>query len=347
MTTQEGKRRLLEYQHKVREKCAKKGFYEPHDALEDMREFGIIPVTRALSQWKSSQVSGEILSKKLSSYLMTTCHRCLGTNTLKVDTNFNIMYEGMEREIVNWLKTYVDPNFSGKRDSYLLEQFSESWEQHKVFTRWMHMMFFSLTAFHRAHEQLGRKKITTTTSRSLQLFKELIFEKHKGNIFSTVLAYIERDREGEVTDYQVLKSTLQLSMCMGVCGKEYNFKNLDDMMQTLSQQNAAENEIYQQEFEALLLEQSQEYFNRKSREWLDQMDTAQYLRKVNDVITAERDRVMRYMHSSTEPKLEAACLTPLITAHSSNLLTSPTGFSKMMADKNVRARQHSLHTVCA
>ena len=97
---------------------------------------------------------------------------------------------------------YVAPSVAGKHGELLLSEFSRQWTNHRTLTEWMRRMFMFIDL------DSGRagapKREVTLTSMSLRKFNELIFEKKKGALATTLVQLINRDRDGESVDRCVL-----------------------------------------------------------------------------------------------------------------------------------------------
>lgn len=90
----------------------------------------------------------------------------------------------------------------------------------------------------------------------------------KGDVASAMLALINSERDGAVVDRGLLKACVELFEAMGM-------GSLD---------------AYTVDFEDKLVESSQEYYARKSSEWIDSDGTPAYLVKV-------RHKALRCSHS--------------------------------------------------
>lgn len=62
-------------------------------------------------------------------------------------------------------------------------------------------------------------------------------------------------------------------------------------------------QYYENDFEMYLLKATSQYFSRKGAEWIEEDSTPEYLIKAEECIKQERERVERYLDSSSESKL--------------------------------------------
>ena len=109
------------------------------------------------------------------------------------------LYRRHGESISKYLCDVVQPALKEKHDVYLLQEFVKHWENHKVMTKWMHRLFMHLD---KAYVVNGA--LPTLTSAGLKLFKSLIYDKFKSELMVTMLAEINKERDGEAIDRQLL-----------------------------------------------------------------------------------------------------------------------------------------------
>ncbi len=112
-----------------------------------------------------------------------------------------------------------------------------------------------------------------------------------------MLELIEKDREGEDVDSELLRK------CVGV------FQAME-----------LKNQVYENDFEVFLLQESDAYFQKKAQMWIESDSTPEYLRKAEATIFAEQERVNRYLIPATEHKLISVCVTRLLQEQETALL---------------------------
>lgn len=144
-------------------------------------------------------------------------------------------------------------------------------------------------------EYLGRNYIKRKKVRSLddlirEKFQNIFYEGVKGLLSTTLLSMIHDDREGSVIDKDLLTQTVKIIATLGsrrlLC--------------------------YENDFEKPFLHQSRLYYNGKSTTWLATDSVAEFLRKVDDVLKAEKRRVLSLLHMCTDFKLSILLETELL-----------------------------------
>lgn len=112
-----------------------------------------------------------------------------------------------------------------------------------------------------------------------------------------MLELIEKEREGEDVDGDLLRK------CVVV------FQSME-----------TKNQVYENDFEVYLLQESDSYFQKKAQIWIESDSTPQYLQKAEAAIAAEQDRVTRYLIPATEHKLISVCVLRLLQEQETALL---------------------------
>ncbi|OEL24793.1 Cullin-1 [Dichanthelium oligosanthes] len=120
------------------------------------------------------------------------------------------------------------------------------------------------------------------------------FNELKYSVTRTVIAMINEEREGKLIDHELLKHVLAIYVEIG----------------------SGKLGIYQVEFEQAFLDDTRNYYSRKVETLnLKYSDDPDYMLKAEECLQKERERVVNYLHSSTEPKLVEAVESELITRH--------------------------------
>lgn len=146
---------------------------------------------------------------------------------------------------------------------------------------------------------------------ALRAFKTVVFDQIKQPFFEAVLNLIERDREGETVDGDLLRDCVVVFCKMGA--------NL---------------EYYKSELEAPFLEASREFYNKRSQEWIGTDSTPTYLIKAEIALAEEENRVNRFLEGATLPKLTEVCRIELLEVHENTLL------NKEGASRDIKMFRH-------
>ena len=103
-----------------------------------------------------------------------------------------------------------------------------------------------------------------------------------------VLRLIERQRNGETIDQGLVKKVVDSFVSLG----------LDD-----SDINKVSYEIYKEHFEQPFLEATEKYYRKESETFLAENNVQDYLKKAEERLREEEDRVERYLNTNTRKGL--------------------------------------------
>jgi cullin 1 len=93
-------------------------------------------------------------------------------------------------------------------------------------------------------------------------FKTLVFDAVKKDVSNAILTLIDRERDGDQVDRDLIRSCVQLFETMGMGSLE----------------------CYTADFESMLLNKTKEYYARKAESWIQQDPTPAYLLKAEQAI---------------------------------------------------------------
>lgn len=223
--------------------------------------------------------------------IYTTCYNMC---TQKSPYNWSEqLYERHGNTIVNYLTSTVLPSLRDRHDEFLLRELIRRWENHRIMNKWMQKFFMYLDRYYVKHHSLP-----TLEEAGLKHFKELIFDDVKRDVANAMLELINQERDGAIIDRPLVKSCVQLFEAMGMgC--------LD---------------AYTVDFEEQLLANTQEYYARKSSEWIEGDGTPAYMVKAEKALEAERERVTAYLNSASETKLLGVVETEILEKREMTLL---------------------------
>ena len=115
-----------------------------------------------------------------------------------------------------------------------------------------------------------------------------------------MLRLIERQRNGEDIDETLIKKVVRSFVLLGIDNTYPNKECLD---------------VYKDHFEIPFIEASYKYYKQESEAFLAENAVSEYLKKAEERLKEEEDRVKRYLHSTTHEELLAKCKHALIREH--------------------------------
>jgi len=190
------------------------------------------------------------------------------------------LYSRHGETIASYLTRAVLPALREKRDSQLLVELKYRWENHVIMNKWLKKFFTYLDRYYVKHNTLP-----TLSLAGLRHFQTLVYEEVRGDVCSAMLHIIDREREGEIVDRDLVKSCVELFETMG--------------MGTL--------DAYAADFEGPLLQNTREYYRIRRQEWIVSDSTPEYLVKAERALGDEKARVVDYLNPSSEAKILKVC----------------------------------------
>lgn len=186
------------------------------------------------------------------------------------------LYSRHGAAIKDYLQKVVMPSCSGKHNEGLLNELVRRWKNHKLMNRWMQKFFMYLDRYYVKHH--AKPKLDQA---GMHLFKEYVFENIKSDVVDSILEQILKERNGEDIDRSRLAVSVKVFEDMGL-GKMT---------------------VYEKIFEDKLLEATSLFYKGKSQDWIASDTTPQYLKKSEQALKDEEERVKHYLNPSTKPKL--------------------------------------------
>ncbi len=99
----------------------------------------------------------------------------------------------------------VATEVSDFNSSTLLEKLLTKWDNHGIMVRWMQRFFQYLDRFY-----VEINSLTPLTLQGFKIFKSVIFQPLITNITQSILNAIQRERDEELIDVELLKKTIEI-----------------------------------------------------------------------------------------------------------------------------------------
>jgi len=196
------------------------------------------------------------------------------------------LYKNYCDAIKDYLTARILPRIKEKHDESMLKELVRRWDNHKLMVRFLSHVFKYLDRFY-----VKRLSLPELSDVGSQSFHEIVFNAVKREVRTAILELIRREREGETVDKKLIQQVVEIFVEMG------------------GSRNSLE--VYVTDFEEMLLSTTAEYYSRESVKWAEKDSFPEYMRKAEDRLKQEQERVAHYLHSSTEEKLlKAAARRP-------------------------------------
>ena len=210
------------------------------------------------------------------------------------------LYEHYDKVIADYLTQHVTPVLMAPSctGELLLKETVRRWNDHKVMKKWLFDFFRYLDRFYvKRHGKKGLNDV------ALQRFKLLVFDQVKARVTRAIIEQMERDRNGEVIDRQMLHDVIHLYIEIGqssVAAASSSSSTTSSSSSASSASSSAHSRanhhpssstssssssptsslrVYQHDFERVLLKSTSDYYARECAAWLSSDSCPEYLRK--------------------------------------------------------------------
>ena len=126
-------------------------------------------------------------------------------------------------------------------------------------------------------------------------------QNKNSKLTSAILRLIERQRNGQEIDQGLAKKVVDSFVSLGLDETDTNTAHLD---------------VYKEHFEIPFLEATEKYYKLESEAFLAENSISDYLKKAEERLREEEDRVERYLNTNTRKPLISKCEHVLIREHS-------------------------------
>ncbi|KAI1794850.1 Cullin-domain-containing protein [Ganoderma leucocontextum] len=213
------------------------------------------------------------------------------------------LYNNLIRYFVNHLKTLRTASDSSQ-DEALLRYYAQEWDRYTTGANYINRLFTYLNRHWVKRERdEGRKGVYPVYTLALVQWKSNFFlhvqSKHQ-KLAGAILRLIERQRNGETIDQGLVKKVVDSFVSLG----------LDE-----SDINKVSYEVYREHLETPFLDATEKYYRQESKAFLSENSVADYLKKAEERLREEEDRVERYMNTNTRKALINKCEHVLIREH--------------------------------
>ncbi|CAL1712767.1 unnamed protein product [Somion occarium] len=220
------------------------------------------------------------------------------------------LYNNLIRYFVNHLKTLRDASDSLQEEA-LLRYYAQEWDRYTTGANYINRLFTYLNRHWVKRERdEGRKGIYPVYTLALVQWKTQFFmhiqSKHQ-KLANAILRLIERQRNGETIDQGLVKKVVDSFVSLGL--------DEGDIMKV-------SHEVYKEHFETPFLDATEKYYRQESEVFLAENSVPDYLKKADERLREEEDRVERYLNTITRKSLISKCEHVLIREHSERMWES-------------------------
>ncbi|KAF8908935.1 Cullin [Gymnopilus junonius] len=215
------------------------------------------------------------------------------------------LYNNLIRYFVTHLKGLREET-EALQDEALLLYYASEWLRYTTGANYINRLFTYLNRHWVKRERdEGRKGVYPVYTLALVQWKNNLFipiQQKKTKLLSAILRLIENQRNGEDIDQGLVKKVVDSLVSLGLDEADTNKACLD---------------IYKEHFELPFIEATEKYYKQESESFLANNSISDYLKKAEERLREEEDRVERYLNTQTRKPLISKCEHVLIREHSS------------------------------
>ncbi|KAF9046411.1 Cullin [Panaeolus papilionaceus] len=234
----------------------------------------------------------------------------VGSDTIGISsrTGANLMgsdlYSNLIRYFVSHLRSLREQT-DALQDEALLRYYAGEWQRYTTGANYINRLFTYLNRHWVKRERdEGRKGVYPVYTLALVEWKNNLFipiQEKKTKLASAILRLIENQRNGEAIDQGLVKRVIDSFVSLGLDETDPNKACLD---------------IYREHFESPFILATEQYYRQESESFLATNSVSDYLKKAEERLKEEEDRVERYLNTTTRKTLIAKCEHVLIRNHS-------------------------------
>ncbi|KAG7447738.1 Cullin-domain-containing protein [Guyanagaster necrorhizus] len=228
------------------------------------------------------------------------------------DTSVDLFGSGLYHKMPEYLTIHVASMKQTAillQDEELLQYYASEWHRYTTGAYYLNRLFSYLNRHWIQRQRIQRqrdkrkKEMYPVYTLSLVQWKSQFFyfiQTDNQKLANAVLRLIERQRNGDMIDQGLVKKVVQSFVTLGFDNTYLNKECL---------------EVYEEHFEAPFILATEQYYKKESESFLAENTVSDYLKKAEERLREEEDRVERYLHTKTRKKLIQKCEEVLIRQH--------------------------------
>ena len=160
-------------------------------------------------------------------------------------------------------------------DDELLKEITNQWAMEKKVIRIIKeiLLYMDKNFAKKARNLMNVQDMQTAQFKKHVVLKDQI----KRRLINLLLSEIERERNGETIERIYVQKVIEMLIEVGMQSKK----------------------IYEQEFEAQLINQTRDYYRNESNRFITENSCNDFLIKANSRLGSEQERILTYLHPSS------------------------------------------------
>ncbi|KAK4705022.1 cullin 1, partial [Phenoliferia sp. Uapishka_3] len=208
-----------------------------------------------------------------------------GANLMGAD-----LYKHLHTYFVSHLET-VRAAAEDLSDEPLLNYYTKEWDRYTTGASYVNRLFTYLNRhWVKREKDEGRKNIYIVYILALVQWKDHFYKhiQNKHKLTSAVLKLIEKQRNGETIESDLVKKVIDSFVALGLDEADTNRQNLD---------------VYREAFEKPFLAATEVFYKAESEQYIGDNSVTEYMKKAETRLAEEENRIDMYLHASTRKSL--------------------------------------------
>eukprot|EP00919_Chromeraceae_sp_WS-2016_P035329 GHVR01083733.1.p1 GENE.GHVR01083733.1~~GHVR01083733.1.p1 ORF type:complete len:523 (-),score=84.91 GHVR01083733.1:612-2180(-) len=206
----------------------------------------------------------------------------------------------------------------------LLSAIADKWEKVTILIYWMQRVFQYLDRFY-----TKLKKDPELFQRGLMCFTEHVYNHIKTPLLLSFMDAIKTHRETGTANTHTLEKVVEMYRTVGDSNVKITKIKSVDNSERLVWSNANLG-VYKTDFEKVFLEATDVYYQRKSDQWLKELNCRAYLKETSSSLEDEERRLVTYLDLSTRKDLEDVLHKQLIYTNANKIINMESGVKSML-----------------
>ncbi|KAL4250768.1 cullin family protein [Abortiporus biennis] len=228
-----------------------------------------------------------------------------GANLMGAD-----LYNNLIKYFVNHLRQLREVTDT-LQDEALLTYYAQEWDRYTTGANYINRLFTYLNRHWVKRERdEGRKGVYPVYTLALVQWRQNFFthiQNKNQKLAGAILRLIERQRNGETIDQGLVKKVVDSLVSLGL--------DESDILKV-------SHEVYKEHFEQPFLDATEKYYRKESETFLAENSIPDYLKRAEERLREEEDRVERYLNTNTRKGLISKCEHVLIREHAERMWES-------------------------
>ncbi|CAF2046221.1 unnamed protein product [Rotaria magnacalcarata] len=190
-------------------------------------------------------------------------------------------------------------------DEDFLGFYAKTWQYYQTISRIMNLVFNHMNSHWIIRQQTqNRKDIVDVYAMAMKIWQDTFYKQNNHSLTRTCLNLIKKHRDNQGVMPNLIRQVVDSYISVDLTDADINNKNKPMTLSSLT--------TYKEWFEKQFIEETRTYYSLESDNYFNDNGFSSYIRKANNRLKEEEDRVQSYLHPSTLEILLRTVETQLI-----------------------------------